>query len=98
MRTQPASLQTGQRQEGSIFPEPLLSAGPTGMEREERTSPMRFMAFLVTRPSSVPLPRFAALRLPASEDALGVAPSAFVVGHRLGDRVFDPVHGPRLPR
>ena len=45
MRTQPASLQTGQRQVGVAVAEPLLPAGPTGIEREVRTSPIRFIGF-----------------------------------------------------
>src|SRR3712207_8658057 len=45
IRTQPASLQTGQRHVGVAVAEPLLPAGPTGMEREVRTSPMRFIGF-----------------------------------------------------
>ena len=38
-------LADGKRQVGVAVAEPLLPAGPTGMEREVRTSPMRFIGF-----------------------------------------------------
>src|SRR5215218_2819271 len=90
IRTQPASLQTGQRHVGVAAAEPLLPAGPTGMEREVRTSPMRFIGFS-TAPLPVPLARFSSPGLPAFQDALDVAPGPLVIGDRLRNRIFDPL-------
>src|ERR687894_143364 len=94
MRTQPASLQTGQRQEGcSRFAAPLLLGGPVGMRTVVRTSPIRFMGTLYL---PVPLARFPPLGLPPFEDTLDIAPGTLVVGDGLRHRVLDPIHWPGL--
>src|SRR5215212_122727 len=47
---------------------------------------------------TVALARFSTLGLPAFQDALDVAPGALVIGDRLCDRIFDPLHRPGLQR
>src|SRR5215210_9145867 len=79
----PASRQVAQLTASSALELPPVFV-PIGIEMVRMTSPIRFIVPILAAAGA------AAVRSPLLQNALHVAPTAPVIGHRFGDRLLNP--------